>query len=133
MAHETTPLIAMIIVAARTRYDPKAKCGMNKRTSTRKQSRERMSVRILRINIPRRYRGECDAECKCAVAARTSITRVKRAAMGCTTRIAERVVLVSAGRSKVPVCDGLKDLAIHVQVSDGQVMIQGARVGGFEP
>ena len=90
---------------------------MNNRTSTRKQSRARINVRMLRMNIPSRYRGECDGEWKCAVAARISMIRVNSAATGWTTRIAERVVLVLVGRSKVTVCDGVKDLARTHQVS----------------
>jgi hypothetical protein len=129
MAHETTPLIAMIIVAASTRYDPKAMCGMNRRTSMRKQRRERMSVTMLRMNIPSRYRGECEGEWRCAVAARMSMMSVKRAAIGCTTRIAERVVLVAVGRSKVPVSDGEKDLARGIGLA--MVMTCGAKVGVF--
>jgi hypothetical protein len=39
---------------------------------------------------------------------------VKKAAMGWTTRIAERVVLVLSGRSKVPVCEVDKELAIEI-------------------
>lgn len=80
----------------------------------RKQSRVRRKVRMLRMNIPSRYRGECEGAWKCAVAARISMTRVKKAATGWTTRIAERVVLVPSGRSKLPVWDELKDLPTHV-------------------
>lgn len=36
---------------------------------------------------------------------------VKNAAMGWTTRIADKVVRVLVGRSKVPVCEEEKDLA----------------------
>src|ERR1700709_1267488 len=56
---------------------------------------------MLRINIPKRYRGECEGEWKCADAASISMTSVKKAAMGCMIRIAERVVLVEVGRSKL--------------------------------
>lgn len=80
----------------------------------RKQRRERMSVRMLRMNIPSRYLGECEGEWKCAVAARISMMSVKKAATGWTTRIAERVVLVLSGRSKVPVCEVEKDFSIGI-------------------
>ena len=76
-------------------------CGTKSRTSMRNESKARIKVRILRMKIPRRYRGECEGEWKCAEAARISMTSVKSAAIGCTMRIAERVVLVLVGRSKV--------------------------------
>jgi hypothetical protein len=66
---------------------------------------------MLRMKTPRRYLGECEGERKWAAAARTSMIRVKRAAMGCTIRIAERVVLVSVGISKLLVWESLKSLA----------------------
>lgn len=55
------------------------------------------------MNIPRRYLGECDAECMCEVPARMSIIRVKKPATGCKIRMAESVVRVEAGRSKLVV------------------------------
>ena len=48
----------------------------------RNERRVRIRVRMLRMKTPRRYRGECEGEWKCAVAARTSMMRVKRAAIG---------------------------------------------------
>jgi hypothetical protein len=37
-------------------------CGTKSRTSIRKARRETVKVKILRMNIPRRYRGECEGE-----------------------------------------------------------------------
>jgi hypothetical protein len=59
------------------------------------------------MNIPKRYRAECEGEWTCATPARTNKTNVKKAAMGCTMRMAERVVRVLTGRSKVFVCSAL--------------------------
>lgn len=70
-------------------------CGTKSSTSMRKESREANSVKMLRMKIPRRYRGECDGAWKWADAAMTSMMSVNRAAMGCTIRIVERVVRVS--------------------------------------
>jgi hypothetical protein len=74
--------MAMRIVAAKTIYDPNAMWGINKRTSTRKASRARINVRMLRMKSPSRYRGEWEGEWKCAVPARMSMMRVKKAATG---------------------------------------------------
>jgi hypothetical protein len=63
------------------------------------------------MKIPRRYRGEWDGEWKCAEAPRMSMMSVKNAAMGWTMRIAERVVLVAVGRSKVDDCASLNRFA----------------------
>lgn len=60
----------------------------------RNESSEAINVRMLRMNMPRRYRGECEGEWKCAAAARHSIISVRKAAIGCTMRIAESVALV---------------------------------------
>jgi hypothetical protein len=76
---------------------------MNSRTSTRNASSERINVRMLRMKTPNRYRGECEGEWKCAATARMSMMRVNRAAIGWTMRIAERVVLVLLGTSKLDV------------------------------
>jgi len=67
----------------------------------RKERRDMTRVRILRMKIPRRYRGECEGAWKCAAAARISMTRVKNAAIGWTIRIEEMLFLVSNGRSNV--------------------------------
>lgn len=48
-----------------------------------------------------RYRDEWDGEWKCATMAKINMTRVRNAATGCITRMAERVVRVDDGRSKV--------------------------------
>jgi hypothetical protein len=63
-------------------YEPHAMCGTNSRTSMRNERSARIRVRILRMKIPRRYRGECEGEWKCAEAARTSMMSVKSAAIG---------------------------------------------------
>lgn len=107
MAQDTIPLAATRIVAAKTIYDPQAMCGTNSNTSMRKESSDKIKVRMLKMKIPRRYRGECEGAWKCADAARMSMTKVKRAAMGCTIRMAESVVLVALGRSKVAVSESV--------------------------
>jgi hypothetical protein len=114
MMQAIIPAINIRTVAAIVRYDPHAICGAKRRTSINKASKEHRSVRMPSMNIPKRYLGECDAECMCEVAARMSIMRQKKAATGCRTRIAERVVRVEAGRSKLAVCfasnsDAVKD------------------------
>jgi len=48
----------------------------------RKERSARINVKMLKIKIPRRYRGECEGEWKCAAAASINITRVKRPAIG---------------------------------------------------
>src|SRR4051812_5307616 len=101
IAHDTIPLAAIRIVAAKTMYDPHAMCGTKSRTSIRNERSEVIKVRILRMKIPRRYRGEWEGAWKWAAAAITAMTRVNSAAIGCTTRIADRVALVSVDRSKV--------------------------------
>jgi hypothetical protein len=101
MAQETIPLAAIKIVAARTIQEPHAICGAKSRTSIKNASREAINVKILSMNIPRRYRGEWDGEWKWADAPRMSITRVKNAAIGWTMRIAESVALVLVGSSKL--------------------------------
>lgn len=68
---------------------------------------------MLNINIPRRYRGECEGAWKCAEAASTNMTSVKRAAIGWTMRMAERVVLVEVGRSKLSSWALLNNLSVH--------------------
>jgi hypothetical protein len=67
----------------------------------RKERSARINVKMLKIKIPRRYRGECEGEWKCAAAASINITRVKRPAIGWTMRMADRVALVEVGRSKL--------------------------------
>jgi hypothetical protein len=89
------------MVAARTTYEPHAMCGTKSRTSMRNERRDRSSVNMLSMKMPRRYRGECEGEWKCAAAARPNITSVKRAATGWMMRMAERLVLVPVGRSKL--------------------------------
>jgi hypothetical protein len=63
MAHETRPLAAIRMVAARTRYEPQAICGTKSKTSMRKDRSACRRVKMLRINMPNRYRGECEGEC----------------------------------------------------------------------
>jgi hypothetical protein len=77
-------------------------CGAKSKTSMRKESSVRRRVRILRINIPSRYRGECEGECAWDVAASINMMRTKKAAIGWRTRIEERVVRVLIGKSKLP-------------------------------
>lgn len=115
IAHDIMPLAAMRIVAARTIYDPQAMCGTKRRTSMRKESRARTRVRMLSMKIPRRYRGEWDGEWRCAAAARIAITRVKKAAMGCTIRMVERVARAAVGRSKLSWSSLLNRLAVLYQ------------------
>jgi len=67
----------------------------------RKDRRASTRVRILRMKIERRYRGECEVEWRWAAAESMVITRVKKAAMGCTMRMVESVALVAVGRSKL--------------------------------
>jgi hypothetical protein len=76
-------------------------CGVKSKTSMRKESSVRRKVRILRINIPSKYRAECEGECAWDVAARISMTRTKKAAMGWRINIEERVVRVLTGKSKL--------------------------------
>jgi hypothetical protein len=98
-------------------YDPHAICGTNNRTSMRKASSDTINVKILRMKIPRRYRGECEGEWKWATAERMSIIRVNRAAIGWTIKIADRVVLVSVGRSKVADCVSVNRFAVLYPIS----------------
>jgi hypothetical protein len=78
--------------------------GTKRRTSMRKESKVRIRVKMLSMNTPKRYRGECDGECRCAVPAKTVIINVNSPAIGWRMRIEERVVLVPTGKSKVAVC-----------------------------
>jgi hypothetical protein len=92
--------MATRIVAARTRYEPQARCGTNSSTSIKnanKQTRKSMNRKINRI---RRYLVECDGPCKCDTAAMMVMTSVISAATGCTIRIAESVLRTPDGRSK---------------------------------
>jgi len=111
MAHETIPLAAIRTVAARTMYDPQAICGTKSKTSIKKARSERIKVNMLKMKIPSRNRGECEALCVCADPARTSITRVKKAATGWTMRIYESVDLTLMGRSKLALSMLLASLA----------------------
>jgi hypothetical protein len=86
-------------------------CGTKSRTSIRNARRETINVKILSMNIPRRYRGEWDGEWKWADTPRMSIMSVKNAAMGWTMRIADSVVLVPVGRSKLADCAGVNKFA----------------------
>jgi hypothetical protein len=117
IAHETIPLAAMRIVAARTRYDPHAICGTKSKTSMRKERRASTRVRMLSIKIPSRYLGECDGECRCAAPASTSMIRVKSAATGWIIRIAESVVLVAVGKSKLAAWESLKRFVVSYPIS----------------
>lgn len=71
-----------------------------------------MRVKVLKMNTPKRYRGECEGAWKCAARARMSMIRVNNAAIGCTIRIADSVVRVLEGRSKLDVWASLKRLAV---------------------
>ena len=82
MAQETMPLAAIKIVAARTSQEPQAICGAKSKTSIKNAKREAINVKILSMNIPKRYRGEWDGEWKWAVAPRMSIMSVNNAAIG---------------------------------------------------
>jgi hypothetical protein len=62
MAQDTIPLAAIRMVAARTIYEPHAICGTKRRTSIKKERSETINVRILSMNTPRRYLGECEGE-----------------------------------------------------------------------
>ena len=106
------PLAAIRIVAARTRYEPHAICGTKSRTSIRKARRETIKVRMLSMNMASKYRGEWEGEWKWADTPRMSMTRVKKAAIGWTMRIAESVVLALAGRSKLAVWASVNKFAI---------------------
>jgi hypothetical protein len=112
MAHETMPLAAIRIVAARTRYEPHAICGTKSRTSIRKAKRDTIKVRMLSMNIASRYRGEWEGEWKWADAPRMSMMSVKNAAIGWTMRIAESVVLVPDGSSKLADCVWVNKFAV---------------------
>lgn len=56
---------------------------------------------MLKMNMQRRYLGECDGEWKWAESASISMTSVNSAAIGWTMRMAEMVFLVDVGRSKL--------------------------------
>jgi hypothetical protein len=60
-----------------------------------------MKVSRLIMKTMSRYRDEWDGEWKCATMARMNMSKVRKAATGCRTRIAERVCRVDEGRSKV--------------------------------
>lgn len=57
-------------------------------------------VGIVRMRTPRRKRGLWDGEWKCAATARAKQIRVRKVAMGWTTRIEERECRVAEGREK---------------------------------
>src|SRR5690349_22490291 len=102
MAHETSPLRATRMVAARTTYEPQAMWGTKSRTSTRKLKRQTRKVTMPTMNSTSRYLAEWDGLWKWAMTARTNMTRVRTAATGCTMRSDERVERVDEGRSKSP-------------------------------
>jgi hypothetical protein len=62
MAHDTKVLNATRMVAARTRYEPKAICGTKSNTSIRKESRQTIKSMILRMNTRSRYLEEWEGE-----------------------------------------------------------------------
>lgn len=74
---------------------------MNRSTSIKNASRVRRKVKMLNMNTPKRYRGECEGEWKCAVMAKMSIISVNRAATGWMMRIADKVFLADEGTSKL--------------------------------
>jgi hypothetical protein len=55
MAHDTRVLSATRMVAARTRYEPKAMCGTKSSTSMRKERRQTIKSMMLRMNTRSRY------------------------------------------------------------------------------
>jgi hypothetical protein len=60
MAHETKPLRATRMVAARTTYEPQARWGTNSRTSMRKLKRQMRKLRMPTMNSTNRYLAEWD-------------------------------------------------------------------------
>jgi hypothetical protein len=64
IAHETIPLNATKMVAARTMYDPQAIWGTKRRTSTRKANRQARNAKMLTMKRNRRYLTECEGEWK---------------------------------------------------------------------
>lgn len=66
----------------------------------RKQSRHAKKSTMPMMKTTRRYLAECEGAWKCAITARTSMTRVRSAAMGWTIRIVERVARVAVARGK---------------------------------
>ena len=82
MAHVTMPLARISIVETRTIHPPHAKCGTKSRISTKNARRVIRSVGIDSIRRARRYRGECEGECRWAAAARIKHIKVSRAATG---------------------------------------------------
>jgi len=74
--------------------------GTKRRISTRKARRVMSRVGIVRMRTPRRKRGLWDGEWKCAATARAKQIRVRKVAMGWTTRIEERECRVAEGREK---------------------------------
>jgi hypothetical protein len=50
-----TPLMATMAVAAMTKYDPHAKCGINRRTSTKRAKRQTKKVMTVKMKKKRRY------------------------------------------------------------------------------
>jgi hypothetical protein len=100
MAHVTTLDATMRIVAASTIQPPHSTCGTNRRISTRKARRVTSSVGMVRIRRARRKRGEWPGAWKWAAMAREKHIKTRRAAMGCTIRIEDRLVRVVEGSEK---------------------------------
>lgn len=67
----------------------------------RNASKVRIKVKMLSMNIPNRYRGECDGAWKWAAMAKISMISVNSAATGWIMRIADNVDLVFVERSNV--------------------------------
>jgi hypothetical protein len=88
------------MVEASTIQPPHCKWGTNRRMSTRKANKVTRSVGRRRMSSARRYRAECDGEWRCAAPARPRHIRLNSAAMGWTTRRAEREWRVAEGRLK---------------------------------
>ena len=82
MAQVTTPEAVIKMVDASTIHPPHSKCGTKRRMSTRKANRVTRSVGRRRMSRARRYRAECDGECRCAAAARARHVKLSSAAMG---------------------------------------------------
>ena len=102
----TIPLAVINITDARTIHPPHCRCGTKSKMSTKKASKVISRVGSSRMSKARRYRGECDGECRCAVAANMKQTSVKRAAIGWTISIEERECRVFDGREKSALSPG---------------------------
>jgi hypothetical protein len=92
-------------------------CGTKSSTSTRNDRRQTMKVMMLIMKTMSKYRDECDGAWKWAVTARINMIKVSSAATGCRTRMADRVVRVDEGRSKVAESSGEKMVEVSYPIS----------------